>query len=136
MIPQAFGYLFKRLYDAGASEVYITPVYMKKNRPGQLLTVLCKKDLAGKLSDIIFSETTTAGIRYRTANRRVLKRRMIEVDTPYGPVGIKVLEIGDKVKLQPEYDDCKKAAGDGKVSLAEVIRTAVRLAEIKEGRDQ
>lgn len=136
MIPQTYGYLLDRLYQEGASEVYITPVYMKKNRPGQLLTVICKKDLVSKLSDIIFYETTTAGIRYRTMNRRILERRVVRVDTPYGPVGVKILKFGNRIKLQPEYEDCKKAAGEHSVALAEVIRTAVRQAEIKEGLNQ
>lgn len=136
MIPQTYGYLLDRLYQEGAGEVYITPVYMKKNRPGQLLTIICKKDLVSKLSDIIFCETTTAGIRYRTMNRRVLERRIVKVDTPYGPVGVKVLKFGNKLKMQPEYDDCKKAASEHGVALAVVIRMAVRQAEIKEGLNQ
>ncbi|MBN2226372.1 MAG: nickel pincer cofactor biosynthesis protein LarC [candidate division Zixibacteria bacterium] len=133
MNPQVIGYLFEKLYAAGAREVYITPVFMKKNRPGSLLTVLCKKDLVEPLSDIIFSETTTAGIRIRSVGRLVLDRRMDTIDTDYGPIRVKLLTVKEGIKIQPEYDDCVRAAETSGVPLTEIMAIARRQAEIKEG---
>jgi len=131
--PQVYGYLFDRLYAAGAREVYVTPVLMKKNRPGNLLTVLCKKDLVEHLGNIIFSETTTAGIRLRSAGRIVLGRRTETIDTDYGPIRVKLLTLKEGIKIQPEYDDCVHAAEKHGVPLVDIMATARRLAEIKEG---
>ncbi|UCD16441.1 MAG: nickel pincer cofactor biosynthesis protein LarC [Candidatus Zixiibacteriota bacterium] len=133
MNPQIYGFLFEKLYRAGAHEVFLTPVIMKKNRPGNLLTVLCKKDLVESISDIIFSETTTAGIRFRAMERTVLERRELLLETDYGPIRIKILELKDGVKIQPEYDDCLQAAVRHQIPLAQLMETVRKLAEIKEG---
>jgi len=110
MNPQIYSHLMSCLYEAGALEVFMTPIIMKKNRPGTLLTLLCKNDLVDTLSDIIFRETTTAGLRIRSERRRVLPREIRLVETEYGPIRVKVLKFKDKVKIQPEYDDCAAAA--------------------------
>jgi len=133
MNPQIYSHLMSCLYEAGALEVFMTPIIMKKNRPGTLLTLLCKNDLVDTLSDIIFRETTTAGLRIRSERRRVLPREIRLVETEYGPIRVKVLKFKDKVKIQPEYDDCAAAAQKRSVSLLDVMAAARRAAENLEG---
>jgi len=133
MNPQIYSHLMSRLYEAGALEVFMTPIIMKKNRPGTLLTLLCKNDLVDTLSDIIFRETTTAGLRIRSERRRVLPREIRLVETEYGPIRVKMLKFKDKVKIQPEYDDCAAAAQKRSVSLLDVMAAARRAAENLEG---
>jgi len=132
--PQSFDHLFRRLFTAGALDVFVVPVMMKKNRPAHLLTVLCKKDLSEKLSDIIFNETPTAGIRIRSQERYVLARTIKTVDTEYGKIRVKILKLKDGVKIQPEYDDCTKAAQEAGIPLARVMDAARKKAEIEEGQ--
>jgi len=132
--PQIFDHLLNSLFTAGALDVFIVPVLMKKNRPGNLLSVLCKNDLSEKLCDIIFSETSTAGIRFRSQERYILARSIKPVETEYGKIRVKILSLKDGIKIQPEYDDCAGAAQEYKVPLAKVIDTARKKAEIEEGR--
>jgi pyridinium-3,5-bisthiocarboxylic acid mononucleotide nickel chelatase len=133
MNPQVYDYLLRRLYSAGAAEVFIAPIIMKKSRPGNLLTVLCKKDLVDKLSDIIFRETSTAGIRFRSEKRKILDREIKTVETDYGPIQVKILKIKDGIKIQPEYDDCSEAAMRCKAPLLKVMEAARTLAGKLEG---
>jgi uncharacterized protein (TIGR00299 family) protein len=134
MNPQVYDHLFAMLYKAGALEVYLTPVLMKKNRPGHVLTVLCKKDLAAVVCDIIFSETSTAGIRFRSDFRKILNRREKSVRTSFGPIRVKILELKNGYKVQPEYNDCQRAASQYNIPLKDVMETVKRQAEIEEGK--
>lgn len=134
MNPQIYDYLFSQLYKAGAFEVFLTPVIMKKNRPGHLLTVLCKNKLSDKICDIIFNETSTAGIRFRSESRRILERREKVVKTGFGSIRVKLLKLKDGYKIQPEYDDCREAAEKHRASLKEIMETVRRQAEIEEGK--
>ncbi len=134
MNPQIYDYLFSQIYDAGAFEVFLTPVIMKKNRPGHLLTVLCKNDLSDKICDIIFSETSTAGIRFRSESRKTLERREKVVTTSFGSIRVKIMKLKDGYKIQPEYDDCLQAATEHKIPLKEIMETVRRQAEIEEGK--
>lgn len=125
MSPQIAGYLIERLLDAGALEAYFTPVQMKKSRPGLLLTVLCEAEKSGPLTDLIFAESTTIGVRSYPVSRRCLERRTEEVTTPYGRIRVKVsVNKGVVVTSQPEYEDCRKAALESGVPLKRVIDSA------------
>ncbi len=132
--PQVFDHLFKKLYSAGALDVFVIPVMMKKNRPAYLLTVLCKKDLSEQMCDIIFSETPTAGIRIRSQERVILTRTEKTVETEYGQIRVKILKLKDDVKIQPEYDDCSNAAQKAGVPIVKVMEAVRKKAEIEEGR--
>jgi uncharacterized protein (DUF111 family) len=134
MNPQIFGYLLDQLYAGGAVEAFITPVIMKKNRPAQLLTVLCKKSLSDKLCHIIFRETTTTGIRKRDELRDILIRDEKTVKTEYGEIRYKKLKLFDSYKIQPEYDDCVRTASENNIPLARVLDMARRAAEMQEGK--
>src|SRR5207248_7077374 len=95
--PQVFGHVMDRLLEAGALDVFATPVQMKKNRPGTLLTVLAKTEDADKLAQIIFAETTTLGVRRREERRQTLARRGEPVGTKWGEVRIKIASMNGSV---------------------------------------
>ena len=126
--PQVFGYVMDRLMDAGALDVFGTPVQMKKGRPGMLLTVLARTEETQKLSKIIFSETTTLGIRMREERRQVLMRRAVAVNTPWGEVRMKVANLnGTVTNYAPEYEDCRRIASEHAVPLKTVMQEAMRI---------
>ena len=127
MNPQFYGHVMDLLLEAGALDAFLTPVIMKKNRPGVLLTVLAPAALAGRLSGLIFRETTTIGLRTYPVSRSVLPRSETAVETPYGAIRIKVVEQGDSQRYTPEYEDCRQAALSSGVPLADVY-AAVREA--------
>jgi len=104
------------------------PVQMKKNRPGTLLTVLSKPEDAGRLSQLIFSETTTLGIRRRDEVRRTLARRWETVRTPWGEVRIKIASMnGTVTNCAPEFEDCRRIAAEHHVPLKTVMQEAARV---------
>jgi hypothetical protein len=125
--PQVFGYVMDRLLEEGALDVFGMPVQMKKNRPGMLLTVLCKAEDAGKLTQLIFTETTTLGVRRRDEMRQTLARRWENVRTPWGEVRIKIASMnGTVTNYAPEYEDCRRIAAEQHVPLKTVIQEATR----------
>jgi pyridinium-3,5-bisthiocarboxylic acid mononucleotide nickel chelatase len=127
MNPQIYGYFLERALAAGALDVYTTPVQMKKNRPGTLLTVLCKPQDTNALTSLIFSETTTFGVRTTTALRRILPREHVNVTTTFGDVRIKLSRVNGRIlHVSPEFDDCRKLAVEKNVPLQQVINEALR----------
>lgn len=125
--PQVFGYVTDRLLADGALDVFAMPVQMKKNRPGTLLTVLCKPQDANRLTQLIFTETTTLGIRQRDEVRRALARRWESVRTAWGEVKIKIGSMnGTVTNYAPEYEDCRRIAAEHHVPLKTVMQEATR----------
>ena len=125
--PQVFGYVMDRLFEDGALDVFGMPVQMKKNRPGALLTVLCKPEDASNLTRLIFAETTTLGVRRRDERRETLARRWENVSTPWGEVRIKIASMnGTDTNCAPEYEDCRRIAAEHHVPLKTVIQEATR----------
>ena len=125
--PQVFGYVMDRLLEEGALDVFGMPVQMKKNRPGMLLTVLCKPEHVGRLTDLIFAETTTLGVRQREEQRQVLARKWITVATRWGDVRMKVASMnGTVTNYAPEYEDCRRLAAEHHVALKIVMQEAVQ----------
>ena len=123
--PQVFGYVMGRLLEEGALDVFGAPVQMKKNRPGTLLTVLCKPEHAEILTRLIFTETTTLGVRRRDEVRQTLARRWESVSTPWGEVRIKIASMnGTVTNYAPEYEDCRRIAAESRVPLKRVMATA------------
>jgi len=115
----------ERLFTAGALDVYLTPVQMKKNRPGVLLSVTCPPAQAEALAALVFAETTTIGLRRQEVQRWALARERVEGETPYGTVGVKVARLGGKVMTpSPEYEDCRRVALESGVPLKEVYAAA------------
>ena len=130
MNPQIYGYFLERALAASALDVYTTPVQMKKNRPGTLLTVLCKPQDTNTLISLIFAETTTFGARTYRAQRRTLPREFLNVTTAFGDVRIKISRVNGRIlHVAPEYDDCRKLAVEKNVPLQRVISEALRAYE-------
>jgi uncharacterized protein (DUF111 family) len=126
--PQVFAYVMDRLFAAGALDAFGTPVQMKKGRPGMLLTVLARPDDVQKLTKIIFSETTTLGIRMREERREVLTRRAVTVQTTWGEVRMKVANLnGTITNYAPEYEDCRRLAEQHGVPLKAIMQEAMKV---------
>ncbi|PYX29793.1 MAG: nickel pincer cofactor biosynthesis protein LarC [Acidobacteria bacterium] len=124
--PQVFGYVMDRLLEEGALDVFGMPVQMKKNRPGMVLTVLCKPQDAEKLTRLLFAETTTLGVRRRDEARQTLARRWESVRTQWGDVRIKIGSLNGTISnYAPEYEDCRRIAAEHRVPLKRVMGEAV-----------
>jgi len=129
MNPEFYQFVMERLFEAGALDVYLTPIQMKKNRPATLLQALARPEDASHLRQIIFEQTPTLGIRQQRIERYALHRRILEVATPYGGIRVKIAELGgDKTKLAPEYEDCRTAAQQHQVPLMDVYQAAQQAA--------
>src|ERR1700733_1986425 len=125
MSPQIYGYFVDRALAAGALDVFSTAVQMKKNRPGQLITILCEPTNVSRLTDLLFSETTTIGVRLYQAQRRTLAREFLSVDTGHGPVRMKISRLnGSVLNATPEYDDCRRIAAEKGIPLKDVLAAA------------
>jgi len=119
--PEVLGYAMERLFALGALDVTLEPVFMKKNRPGVMLRVVARVEDREMLADTILAETSTLGVRFHAAERRVQARRMVDVETPYGKVRVKVAASGG---FAPEYEDCRKLAIEKNVPLPAVLAAA------------
>ncbi|HKV37173.1 MAG TPA: nickel pincer cofactor biosynthesis protein LarC [Pyrinomonadaceae bacterium] len=128
MSPQLLGHVMDVAFEQGALDCYFTPVQMKKNRPGVLLSVLCEPDKKESLLNLLFTETTTLGVRSYEVKRRALQRSMMQVETQYGPIDVKVAHLnGRVVNEMPEFDQVRAAAKKAGVAL-KVVEDAVRIA--------
>jgi uncharacterized protein (TIGR00299 family) protein len=120
---EMLGYAMDRLLAAGALDVYYTPVYMKKNRPGVLVTVLCHLPDSRRCEDILLRETSTFGVRRTEMKRRALERAWEEIDTAYGKVRVKMaFSGGERIHASPEYEDAARVARTAGVPLEDVYR--------------
>jgi pyridinium-3,5-bisthiocarboxylic acid mononucleotide nickel chelatase len=130
MTGEALGYALERLLEAGALEAWFTPIYMKKNRPGVLLSALCRPEEGDTLAELLLRETSTLGVRRRMVERTIAQRRMVQVETPWGPVRCKVkLLDGRAVSVKPEHDDCARIARARGLPLEAVVHAARALAK-------
>jgi uncharacterized protein (TIGR00299 family) protein len=127
MNPQIFGVLMDRLLADGALDVYYTPVQMKKNRPGTLLTVVAPHHAREQLAGTVFRETTTIGIRFQEMQRECLDRETVTVATPLGPVRVKIARRhGTVMNAAPEFDDCVRLAAEHRRPLKDVQALALK----------
>jgi pyridinium-3,5-bisthiocarboxylic acid mononucleotide nickel chelatase len=126
--PQVFGHLMERAFAAGAMDLFYTPVQMKKNRPGVLLTLLCATSDREQMMDLIFRETTTLGVRHRDEKRVILRREFVTVETEFGLITIKVgyNHEGQVMNAAPEFEECHAAAMQHQVAVREVQIAALR----------
>lgn len=123
--PEQLGYLQERLWDSGVLDVFLTPVIMKKNRPGANITVLVSPGAREAATEILFHESPTFGVRAVSVERDVLERRWVTVKTRYGKVRVKEgLRRGKVITAAPEYEDCRRLASTKKVSLETISRAA------------
>lgn len=119
--PELLGHAMERLLEAGALDVTLEPVYMKKQRPGVRLSVIAAPEARERLAALLFEETTTLGVRFWEAERRVLPRRHVDVETPYGQVRVKVTPSGSA----PEFEDCRRLALQAGKPLKEIYAAAI-----------
>jgi uncharacterized protein (TIGR00299 family) protein len=127
MNPQFYDHVMDRLFAAGARDVFLAPIQMKKNRPATLLTVICEATRRAALAEIILQETTTIGVRYYPVSRMVLKRESKQIQTRFGRVTVKLVEQPDGTKrASPEYDDLKRIAAAKKIPLKAVYDQVTR----------
>ena len=132
---EVIGYCFDLLFAAGALDVWTTPIAMKKNRPGVLLSVIAPEGAVDAIEEVLFRETQTFGIRRHRAERHKLKRETVTVETPWGPVKGKLGWRDGKAPLfTPEYEDCARIARQHGVSLKEVLDRAAQ-AGSQRGKD-
>jgi uncharacterized protein (DUF111 family) len=124
MNPQIYEHVMNRLLAAGALDVTLTPIQMKKNRPSTMLSVLCRPADADALLKIVFAETTTLGVRRSSIERVSLPRTIDTVETPYGSIRVKVVRWDEIDRAVPEYEDCRRAAEIHQVTIAEAMAAA------------
>ncbi|MBI5073793.1 MAG: nickel pincer cofactor biosynthesis protein LarC [Nitrospirae bacterium] len=124
MNPQVYEYVMERLFDAGALDIFLTQVIMKKSRPGVLLTALCSAEKKNDLVNIILKETTTIGIRFYEAGRVTMKREIKQSQTRFGKIRVKQSARGSSLRVTPEYEDCKRIARNTGSSLLDVMENA------------
>jgi uncharacterized protein (TIGR00299 family) protein len=125
MSPQLYEPLMERLFEAGALDVFLTPVVMKRSRPGVVLTALCPPAAVGELSRLLFEESSTLGVRWSERRRARLDREMMTLPTAYGPIPFKVSRLGDRiVTVTPEFSEVARIARDKSLPVREVLDQA------------
>ncbi|MET1249116.1 nickel pincer cofactor biosynthesis protein LarC [Sporolactobacillus sp. STCC-11] len=117
---ESLGFAMDLLIEAGAFDVFFTPIYMKKNRPACKLSVLCAPEERDTFVNLLLRHTATIGVRYQVMQRSIMKRQFKKIETKFGTIRVKAASRDDVIKQTPEYDDCAHAARVHKVSLAEV----------------
>lgn len=122
MTGEDLGHLMDRAFEEGALDFWYTPIHMKKNRPGQALSLLCKKEDLPKMEDLIFRESTSLGFRYRPVQRKVLERSLETFQSSLGPVGVKKTDFS----LSFEFEDLKKISRDQGLTLLETRKRIER----------
>lgn len=127
MNPERYGYLLDLLFEAGASDAWLTPLIMKKSRPATQLSVLCPENRGMDMKQIIFENTTSIGLREYTVQKSMLRREERNVETEIGTVRVKEsFYNGKRVHAKPEFEDCKKLAGQHNISISEVEKVVAK----------
>lgn len=134
MTGEAIAYAEQLLLEAGALDVFLTPIQMKKSRPGVLLTCLCRGEDSARLAEQMLRHTTTLGVRETVCTRTILERSAVSVSTPYGEIPVKVSHRKDILRYKAEYEPTAAAAKAAGIPFAEVAEAAVRAAREKAGR--
>jgi uncharacterized protein (DUF111 family) len=125
MTGELLGGLMDRLLAAGALDVSYTPIQMKKNRPAVMITVICQVEEGDSMASLLLGESGTLGVRISQVQRLKAKRMVERIETPIGPMSIKVKRLGDRViSAAPEYDECQRLASEQGLSLEEVYEVA------------
>lgn len=128
--PEVLGYVMERLLEAGALDVFFTPVQMKKNRPATLLSFLCPPDRLEALSGLLLAETSAIGLRHYPVGRVTLERRVEQRETRFGPLRFKlVYDRGRLLRMAPEYEECRRVARERGIPLQEVLRQVSAAAD-------
>ena len=127
MNPEHYDFVFERLFDAGADDVFLTQTLMKKSRPGVLISVVCPLDIEEKVIQTLLMETTTLGVRKYTVDKLAIKRDFIKVSTKFGDITLKTGHLDGKcIKAKPEYEECKKCALMHNVPIQRVVEEVLK----------
>ncbi|MBA7549140.1 Pyridinium-3,5-bisthiocarboxylic acid mononucleotide nickel insertion protein [subsurface metagenome] len=133
MNPEFYDYIMEKLFSKGALDVFLTPIQMKKNRPAHMLSIIVYEQNLKEILEVLFSESTTLGVRIREVKRLRLVQQNFITDTKYGKIRVKVGMFKGKIKnIAPEYEDCKKMAKQHKVPLKEVYDEAMKVIRLTE----
>lgn len=128
MNPELYDYVMEKLFNIGAMDVFMTPIIMKKGRPGIKLSVLCSIEAEKIMTQTLLTETTTLGVRKHKVEKTMLKREFSKISTKYGEITVKTsLFNGEKVKCKPEYDDCKRLAKENSIAISEIYSEVNRV---------
>lgn len=119
---ETLSYCMEKLFEAGARDVWYTPIYMKKGRPAVALSVMCREDVQDDCIRIIFCETSAIGMRVTLQERVIMDREAVTVDTPYGPVDAKHMTYGDVEKTTIEFESAKRLAEENGIPLSEILK--------------
>lgn len=119
---EVLAYCMEQLFDAGAKDVWYTPIFMKKGRPAYALSVMCKEDVKDACIKLIFKETSAIGMRVSRQERVIMDREAVTVDTPYGPVAGKKMTYEDIEKTTVEYDSARELALKTGVPIKEILK--------------
>jgi uncharacterized protein (DUF111 family) len=131
MSPQVYGHVMEEALRRGALDCYFTPVQMKKNRPGTLVSILCRPSERDAMCELLLTETTTLGVRFYEVQRRALERETARVETEFGAIDVKVARLdGRVIKEMPEYEQCRAAALKAGVTLL-TVEAAARASFLK-----
>ena len=129
MNPEFYGWVMERLFVLGALDVSFSPAYMKRCRPGTRITVLCEPALAEAAAQVLMEETTTLGVRYYQARRSKLERKLQQIQTPYGPVQVKLAyRQGQLINIAPEYEDCRRIAQLHNLPIKQIYNLTLTIA--------
>jgi len=127
MNPEHIGFMMERLYEDGALEVYLIPLFTKKNRPGTMVQVMCRVQHMESLIKRLLNESTSLGVRYYQTSRLILAREKITVNSPFGAIQVKqITDLSGEKRIVPEYEICKKIAIDRNMSLKSVYDIIVK----------
>ncbi|MBN2168867.1 MAG: nickel pincer cofactor biosynthesis protein LarC [Actinobacteria bacterium] len=130
MNPEFYEYVMKKLFEKGAHDVWLTPIHMKKTRPGTVVTVLCAPKDVSKIKDILLQETSTFGLRTSMVTKKAVEREIIKVETRWGTVDVKVGKVSNQItNISPEFADCARIAEKEDVPIKEVFKEAQSLAQ-------
>ena len=136
MNPEIYGYVMEKLFADGVLDVCWIPVYMKKNRPATMVQVLCEQDRRDIIVNRMLSETTTTGVRYYPVRRSILPRRIIKLETVFGPVNVKEITRPDgSIHITPEYEACRQIAAEHDIPVLEVYRAVEGAANNTNGQE-
>ena len=133
--PQVLGFVMERAFEIGALDCWFTPIQMKKNRPATMISILCSQEKREVLTELLYTETTTLGVRVREIERECLPREMEKIVTEFGEIDVKIARYGEKIiNKKPEFEQLKKIALEKKLSLVEVqniVESAIKAKEFK-----
>lgn len=133
--PQNLGFVMERAFELGCLDCWFTPIQMKKNRPAVMISILCEAEKRKVLTELLFAETSTLGVRVSEVERNCLPRETVKISTKFGEIDVKIARFGEKIiNAKPEYDQMRQIALKSKKSLREIEREILELITAKDAK--